>query len=454
MGQLNFRIFGTSVEVRPSFWIVVFVLGISTQRSVGSQVVLALSLFGSILVHELGHAIAAKAGGLKPKILIHSFGGITSYETQTPLTRALAIRVTIAGPAAGIAIAALVLAILKLIPLALHRPWAPQVHVALVEFVQINAFWSVINLLPVMPFDGGQILTYLMGPTRRLLTARISIAFGCLAALYLHSLGLTVAAVVFFAASVMQYLSLKRLSQESTITITTREIDNLLEQARRALASGDYDVALRLSRAVVEVAPISTIRRNAAEVYAWAALGNGLQAEARQALIWMSDGAVDPLLQAAMLEADGDIERAVTCLRQARTSGDLRPQVAASLVRLLLLVDRFGEAALTTIQILEHVTVDEARQVIGACQAGGRPVPAAELAYALFNKTSNVDDLLSCVKDYVAARQMDAACAALSEELGKNVTPKDVVESAVWNELAEQVELVDVLEKARGRVVG
>jgi tetratricopeptide (TPR) repeat protein len=361
----------------------------------------------------------------------------------------MAVQITIAGPAAGLAVAALGLGVLKLGPLTFHHPWSPSVHDGLVEFVQINAFWSVINLLPVMPFDGGQVLAYLLGPSRQSTTALISLVFGCLAAALLYRLGLSIAAVVFLAASILQFFAAKRLQSQSAPNLSARQIETLLEQARRALSDGDHDAAQRLARAVIELGPGAELRRKAAEVYAWAALGRNQLAEARQALLWMSDGAIDPLLQAALLEADGDCERAVNCLRQARAVGDLRPQVGASLVRLLLSIERYGEAALTTIQILEHVSNDEARQVVRACREGGRPIPAVELAEALFTKTGNVDDLLTIVAGYVSANQLDAARSTLALALSKQVTPNDVEASPIWAEVAAAAELTQLLERAR-----
>jgi Zn-dependent protease len=403
----------------------------------------------TILVHELGHAFVAKRFRLEPVILIHAFGGITSYIPKAILSRSAAVRITMAGPIAGLLLALVGLATLKLGPYVMHHSWSPRIHASLLEFVQINGFWSLINLLPVMPFDGGQILAYLLGPMRQVAAARISLAFGCLSALVLFRLGLNIAAAVFFVASILQYLAVRRAHSAPSPTVPARQVENVLAQARHALFEGDHDSALRLARAVVEMAPTAVIRRQAAEVYAWSALGKNQLAEARQAFIWMSDGAVDPLLQAAFLEADGDPERAVHCLRQARAVGDTRPQVAASLVRLLLVIDRFGEAALTTIQILDHVTEDEARQVVQACRNGGRPVPAAELAEAVFAKTGLVEDLLACIACYLAAGNRNAARSTLALALSEGLSPDTIEACAEWSVLAVDTELVAVLQDAR-----
>jgi len=453
MGVLRFRLFGAAVHIRPDFWVVVALLVLSTQRPALLQVVLGLTLLLTILFHELGHALVAKRFGLSPVVVVHAFGGVTSFLPGVPVSRAMAIRIALAGPATGLALALLGLFALKFAPVMLHHPLPEPTKQALLEFMQINGFWSAINLLPLMPFDGGQVLIYLLGPERQIVAARVSLVFGCAAAIVLYKFGLTLAALVFLFSSVIQYFSVRRATAVAESPVPLRQLELLLAQARGALENGDHESAARISRAVVESAPTSAIRRQAAEVYAWAALGMSQQGEARRALEWMSDGALDPLLQAALLEADGDAERAIHCLRQARTVGDERAQVAASLVRLLLGADRYGEAALTTIQILDHVTPEEARLVVVACRDGGRPVPAAELSEALFARTGLVSDLLDAVASYVAAGNTNTACSTLALALGGKVSVLDVETCPTWTTLAQDSSLAMVLAETRSRVV-
>lgn len=449
MGVVRFNLLGTKVQIQPGFWLLILFLALATQRSLASQLTLGVTLLLTIVVHELGHALMARRLGLNPVIVIHTFGGITTYAPPVVLTRSIAIRVTLAGPALGLLSAVLGLMVLKLGPMVMGHPWSSMVSTALLEFTQINAFWSIVNLLPVMPFDGGQVLVLLLGPTKRLLAARISLVFGCLAALALYQVGLSVAAVVFAVASAIQYVASRRLQEVTSAAVGPREVETLLTQARRALEEGDHAGAMRLSRSIVDVAPATPIRRKAAEIYAWSALGKEEFVEARRALEWMSDGAIDPLLQAALLEAEGDCDRAIHCLRQARVAGDERAQLAASLIRLLLGVDRYGEAALTTIQILEHVSVEEARQVIAACREGGRPVPAAELAEALFSVTGEATDLVSAVDSYLAAGDREAACSAFARSLHTRLTPSQIEACLEWPKLAEDADLMAIFEDSK-----
>jgi Zn-dependent protease len=445
MGLLRFRLFGANVHIRPGFWLVVLALVTSTQRPWFAQVLLGLTLLLTLLVHEMGHALTARRLGLDPIILIHAFGGATSFLPTGVPGRAAAIRIALAGPSAGLLMALAGVLALKFGPHLSGHPWSSAVRGPLTEFIQINGFWSLVNLLPVMPFDGGQVLVYLLGPNRILLAGRISLGFGLVAAVILHRLGLDVAAIVFAIASVIQYLLLRKTHSKLSDAVAPQQVELLLGQARKALADGDADSAMRMAKVVVEVARTPKLRRQGAEVFAWAALGKADLDGARLALDWLSDGSIDPLLQAAILEADGDCERAVHCLRQARVVGDDRPQVAASLVRLLLGIDRYGEAALTTIQILDHVSVEEARLVVRACRDGSRPIPAAELSEALFARTSDVEDLLSSVASYVAAGNREAARSTLALAMGGNVTAEAIKAHPQWSELASEPDLASAL---------
>jgi thioredoxin-like negative regulator of GroEL len=142
-------------------------------------------------------------------------------------------------------------------------------------------------------------------------------------------------------------------------------------------------------------------QRRALELGAWAAIATGQHAEARHALRVLSPGPIDALLQAAVLEAHGDTERAVACLRQAREAGDNRPQVSASLARVLLQNGRFGEAAAVTRQILDDVPLDDARRVAKEAFDGGRAQPSAELSLALFDRTHDPNDAVAAARAYL-----------------------------------------------------
>lgn len=166
-----------------------------------SAVLVAVAvIFVSILVHELGHAIAGKRFGARPQILLQSMGGLC-YLSGARFTRKQSIIVSLAGPGAGFA-----LAILTAIVLQTVAPQEPLLYYALRTSLYINVVWTFLNLMPILPLDGGQVLREALGPSRANLTRTVSLvaaALLCVAALYF---GFYIAAIV---AGVLGFLNFR-----------------------------------------------------------------------------------------------------------------------------------------------------------------------------------------------------------------------------------------------------
>ena len=129
----------------------------STYLAMGTAA--ALLFFLSVLLHELGHALAGRARGVEVEhITLFIFGGIAQArdEAQRPLDEFL---LTAAGPLASVALAG-----------AFHggrvaaEAWAaPAPVVTVLGFLALlNFVLAVFNMLPVPPLDGGRILTALL----------------------------------------------------------------------------------------------------------------------------------------------------------------------------------------------------------------------------------------------------------------------------------------------------
>ena len=136
--------------------------------------------FVSILVHEYGHGLMSRVFGCSPSIVLFGMGGLcySQGERQSPLQR---LAVVLSGPAAGLGLYFLVMIAasalfgltvaenVSLSEVALEIwPQAENFLSARQKFpgdtaleiylflIQINLFWSAINLLPIWPLDGGQ----------------------------------------------------------------------------------------------------------------------------------------------------------------------------------------------------------------------------------------------------------------------------------------------------------
>lgn len=408
MGVVRFGLFGFKVQIQPGFWMVALLLLLTTQRDVVHGFALVAIVFGSILAHELGHAVVARRGGFDPVITIHAFGGLTTWQPTAPVSRGRAIAIALAGPVAGLLVFALSVTAMRILPSA-------ATNRTLAVLANVNGFWSVVNLLPVVPFDGGLVLAQLLGPTRRALTIHVSLGAGLVAAVLLLYLRLPVVGILIGLSAITHFISLSR-SAARAIELEPQDAARKLADARRALENDDALGASKGAELVYRATNVPLeLRRQAAEVVAWAAIALDRPLAAVKIIDWLAGtGTADPLLVAAILEKKGDSTQATDHLRRALSLGDERPQVAASLVRLLLGDKRYAEAALTTIEILDHVSLEEARRVARACREGGRPVPAAELFMALFAETQNSEDLAWALSSYRESRNDEAFDAALA----------------------------------------
>lgn len=171
--DLRFSLLGIPVRVHPLFWLVSLILGLSgvgkDDSPLGPMLLWVGTVFVSILVHELGHALMAKAHGWQPSITLYGMGGLASYRPTYHSTSSQLL-ISIAGPMAGFLFAAAVLATIKLLGHRIEFDWPPrsrmpfrwegfeawQTNLLVYFLLYINIFWGLVNLLPVYPLDGGQ----------------------------------------------------------------------------------------------------------------------------------------------------------------------------------------------------------------------------------------------------------------------------------------------------------
>ena len=186
-------LFGFPIEINLSFLLILaFVL---FTNGIAFGTLLATILFGSVLLHELGHAIVARHLGVAiAGIELHFFGGAAKM-TSLPRTANDEVAIAAAGPAVSFALGGL-----GLLAASATGLWALSL------FGWINLVLGGFNLLPALPMDGGRILRALL--TRRhsyvratdiaIKVARgFAIAFGLLG-LYAGSLYLPLMAVLLW----------------------------------------------------------------------------------------------------------------------------------------------------------------------------------------------------------------------------------------------------------------
>ena len=186
----RFQVFGFPVRVHPYFWLIAAFLGVRSGSST-SFVIWVAVVFVSILVHELGHAFAMRYFGSSARIVLHGFGGLaihdsgfTSWTGGRPSRRDpnSQILISLAGPAAGFALAGFVVVVLHVshrfagyfpllglrIPLGdvngqpIDPYQAANLWMLIYQLMTVNIYWSILNLMPVYPLDGGQVARELL----------------------------------------------------------------------------------------------------------------------------------------------------------------------------------------------------------------------------------------------------------------------------------------------------
>lgn len=163
------RILGIPIGVNYTWFVALWLLTWSLARSyyprtfpgflpstyVMMGLVSALLLFGSVVIHELGHAVAARRYGIRTRaIVLFLFGGVAQIAKEPP-TPASELVVAAAGPATSFLLGGLFW-ILRAVTT------GSALGAIIAYLAGINAALAVFNLVPGFPLDGGRMLRALL----------------------------------------------------------------------------------------------------------------------------------------------------------------------------------------------------------------------------------------------------------------------------------------------------
>jgi Zn-dependent protease len=210
--MLKFSLFGVPVAVEGWFWLTTALLGGGATAHRPDELARVLVwvgvVFVSILVHELGHALAGGYYGASPWVRLHGFGGVT-FLPGARLTRSRSIVVSAAGPAAGLLLGLVIFTVSRM---GLDLP--SLARLAIMDGLYVNFVWTLINLLPISPLDGGQILGQLLGPRRAQATSWIGFALASGLCVWTLSRGLIFSA---FLLAMLAYYNFRRQPVEGGV---------------------------------------------------------------------------------------------------------------------------------------------------------------------------------------------------------------------------------------------
>lgn len=198
--MIRLRLFRIPVAVAPSLWAALAASALLFgSRSVADVLIFMAASLLCLLLHELGHALVGRAlGGGHPVILL-SAAGCGCLHADARLSRTGSIITSLAGPLAGLLPALLALLLMAggeadvlrrasevlcgRDP-ALSGAAGQGIACAVGDILlPVSFWWSLFNLLPVIPLDGGRLLAEVLRSPA--LAQRISRAASCTLALAL-----------------------------------------------------------------------------------------------------------------------------------------------------------------------------------------------------------------------------------------------------------------------------
>lgn len=231
------------IRIQPLFWILIGLIGwLNTQSFMGTALWAGV-ITVSILFHEFGHALSAVFFGQKAEIELVGFGGVTKRHGP-PLKHWQEFIIVMNGPLAGL--------FLGFLAYEAYNWFTTPVSNVLVKetlliAIYVNVFWTVVNLLPVLPLDGAHLVRIIMEAMLGLKGVRwaalISIAVGALvsAASFFYQFYI---AGAFFMLMAWESYSAWRTLCGMTDEDTKTGLQDLINQGEEFFNQGHYDEAL------------------------------------------------------------------------------------------------------------------------------------------------------------------------------------------------------------------
>jgi len=169
-----FRIAGIQLRIHVTFVLLIAWLAFGYYAQGGSPaaaegVIFVLLLFLCVVLHEFGHALAAKSFGINtPDITLLPIGGVARLE-RMPEEPKQELLIAVAGPAVNVVIALGLFVAGGSFINPFVNPAASEGVGLISQLLIINVLLVAFNLLPAFPMDGGRVL-------RALLATRMSYA--------------------------------------------------------------------------------------------------------------------------------------------------------------------------------------------------------------------------------------------------------------------------------------
>jgi Zn-dependent protease len=432
---MKFRLFGIDVEVQWFFWLTsgFFAFEYLKAGHVDFAVTWILVVFVSVLVHELGHGLAVRRHGIEPVIALHGMGGTTSWTSRAPLSRPAHVVISLAGPFAGFALGLPILLVFggsigifgfgfHVAPMVvLHL--SPLAREVISQMIWVNLAWGAVNLLPVLPFDGGHVLEQTLGPRHVRTTAAISTLVGASIAIFaLMQTPRQLWIAMLFGMAAMQSFQRFNTPPAHSVIMPARkpippggevpaELAAMLQTARSALADEQLARATSIAEDVLLAKPLPPRAAILAhEIIGWARLlGDDPRGAANAVAAAKALGEVDAALVGATLHATGDLVGARKTLEGALAAGDRRKEVVGPLIQVLIAQGEVARAAAAALDIVDTLSEDDARKMAEIALEHRAFAEAARLFEACFTRARGAEDAYAAARAHALGGSHDRA---------------------------------------------
>jgi Zn-dependent protease len=273
------KIFGIPVKVDITFLLVGAMLASNRLKYPVFLVEWLFVVFISILIHELGHAFVCRAFGLSPRIQLYAMGGLTSWGDNTRISPQKNIAISLAGPFAGFLFFGVVYLSRGIFP---DSELGEQIYR---DLMLVNLFWGIVNLLPVLPMDGGHVIDsieeLISKKTGGLIAPAFSFIVAAGVALWAFSISQLFMAILM---GVFVWINLSVLMQRFHAHRDKR-LHSPLEQAQESFKQRDGAAVVRQAQEILKSAGSDAVKCSAQQLLVQGLiLENNLQ-EAKKELI-------------------------------------------------------------------------------------------------------------------------------------------------------------------------
>lgn len=229
------------IAIHPIFWLTAGIIGWINSWNFMGTLIWVFIILVSILIHEFGHALTSKMFGQEAQIELVALGGLT-YHDGKKLKKWQDFIIVLMGPVFGLILAG----VAYLIRSGVSQTAPGYVLYMLSLFVIVNIFWTIVNLLPILPLDGGQLLRIILegifGHKGIKYTLFIGIVLAVSIGVYAFIYGLFLIGAILLLLAFEGLASYKQVKNMTSVD-QDQETQKMLEEAQANLQLGRFDIA-------------------------------------------------------------------------------------------------------------------------------------------------------------------------------------------------------------------